>query len=176
MLSFLTTNPMTKRKKIFGVVGVLLVLTIILLSTFKGPTTRHASVIRAIHTAEATYYTTYPSVGYAPNLLALGPAPSGNCDSAHDCLLDNVVACPSSTGQGWCMKTLYRYNVQSSSTKPPYKDYWVTATPVDASSKLRSYCSLSNTEVRSEQVPSLSNPYTLKECRSLPLATDSELP
>jgi hypothetical protein len=172
-------NPMTKRKKIFGVIGLLLLLTILilrLLSTFKGPTTQHVSVIRTIHAAEATYYTAYPSVGYAPNLLALGPAYSGNCDSSHDCLLDNVVACSSGTGQGWCMKNLYRYNLQSSSNKPPYTDYWVTATPVDMSSKLRSYCSLSNTEVRAEQVAPLSQPYMLKECRSLPLATASELP
>src|SRR6202020_1520964 len=133
---------MTKRKKIFGVIGLLLLLTIILLrlfSSFKNPTTRRASVIRTIHTAEATYHTSYPPVGYAPNLWVLGPADSRNCDSSHACLLDAVVSCSTGTGQGWCRKGLYRYNIQSSSTKAPYKDYWLTATPIDATSKLRSY-------------------------------------
>ena len=74
------------------------------------------------------------------------------------------------------MKSLYRYNIQSSSAKPPYKDYWLTATPIEARSKLKTYCALSNTETRAEQVPPLSQPYTLKECHALPLASDSELP
>ncbi|HZS26735.1 MAG TPA: hypothetical protein VFB76_05865 [Candidatus Angelobacter sp.] len=105
-----------------------------------GPSTPHASNLRTINTAEVTYATNYEKIGFAPNLPVLGPAPTTrDCGPEHACLLDNVVACPDGIGQGWCVKSGYRYNVQSSSTEPPYKDYWITATPIKADPKLKNY-------------------------------------
>jgi hypothetical protein len=171
------------KKKIFlraaGTITLLLIVVAILI-TRKGqmslPSTPGASTIRTINTSEVTFASIYPAVGYAPNLSVLGPADSSNCDSSHACLLDNVVACAAGIGQGWCRKGLYRYNVRSSSSVPPYKNYWVTATPIDARSERRSYCSLSDAVMRSEPGVSRSRPYTLEECRNLPRDPGSNLP
>jgi hypothetical protein len=163
-----------------GTIALLLVLAIAVLNLrpgrMSGPTTPVASTIRTINTSEVTFASIYSAVGYAPNLSVFGPADSGNCDSSHACLLDNIIACSVGTGQGWCRKGLYRYNVQSSSSKPPYKDYWVTATPIEAKPGMRSYCSLSDAVMRSEPGVSRIHPYTLQECRNLPYDPDSYHP
>jgi hypothetical protein len=132
-----------------------------------GDRTTGASTVRTINTAEITYATNYPKIGYASNLAVLGPAEGGNCNSSHACLVDEVVACPRGTGQPWCVKGAYRFNIQSSSSEPPYKDYWITATPVQANPEFRNYCSLSDAVMRSEQGAPLSRPYMLEECQAL---------
>ena len=56
------------------------------------------SSIRTINTAEVTYLTAYPTVGYSPTLVALGPGagvqacPAGGPTSAASCLLDAALA------------------------------------------------------------------------------------
>jgi hypothetical protein len=171
-----------KKKILLSAAGVIAILLIVvaILNLRKGqmslPSTPGASTIRTINTSEVTFATDYPAVGYAANLPMLGPADSGTCDSSHACLLDNVVACAAGMGKGWCSKGLYRYNVQSSSSVPPYKDYWVTATPIEARPGRRSYCSYSDAVMRSEPGVSRSHPYTLEECRDLPRDPGSNLP
>src|SRR4051812_25990432 len=115
-----------------GVAGTILIATAIMIpnllrsrmSDIGNPGARMVSVI---NTSQIMYSTTYERVGYAPNLAALGPA-GGACNAMHACLLDSSVACPQGKGLEWCTYGSYRFNVQSSSTEPPYKDYWVTAT------------------------------------------------
>ena len=166
---------MTKLKKTFiGIavaMAVLISLAIVIpnlqRSRMSGPSAG-ASTVRSINTAQITYATTYPKIGYAPNLAVLGPAESGNCDSSHACLLDLVTACPQGIGEGWCVKDFYRYNIQTSSTEPPYRDYWITATPIRPDPTGRNYCSASDAVIRSEQAAPLSRPYTLEDCQALP--------
>ena len=170
---------MTKRKKIFiGIavtMAVLLSLAIVIpnlqRSRMSGPPTPGASTVRTLITSQIVYSTTYPDQGYAPSLAVLGPdiPDFSQCHptKTHACLVDLKIACPSGIGTAWCAKGLYRYNIQSSSTEPPYKDYWITATPVQTNPKFRNYCSLSDAAVRSEQGAPLSRPYTLEECQAL---------
>jgi len=170
---------MAERKRIFiGValaMAVLLALAIVIpnlqRSRMSGPPTPGASTVRTLNTSEITYATTYPLQGYAPNLAVLGPdaADYSQCrpTQTRACLVDPKLACPSGIGTAWCRDGLYRYNIQSSSTEPPYKDYWITATPVQANPKFRNYCSLSDAVMRSEQGVPLSRPYTLEECQAL---------
>src|SRR6266567_9282250 len=133
-----------------------------------------ASMVRTINTTQVTYSTYYPDQGFAPNLAVLGPDVPDysqcNATQTRACLLDQKVGCSSGVGTAWCEdgRGLYRYNLQSSSTKPPYRDYWITATPVHANPGLKNYCSLSDAVVRWERAAPLSRPYTLEECQALP--------
>src|SRR5215467_14157798 len=121
--------------------GIVILLPNFLRTKMSVPSTPWAPTIRTINTAEITYATSYEKTGYAPNLAILGPAEKGECGPEHACLLDNVLACPNGIGQGWCVKSGYRFNIQTSSSGPPYEDYCVTATPIEANPKLKNYCS-----------------------------------
>jgi hypothetical protein len=127
-----------------------------------------ASMLRIINTSQVTYATKYEKNGYAPTLAVLGPAGTGECGPEHACLLDAKLACPEGAGQGWCVEYGYRFNLQTLSTEPPYKDYWVTATPVRPDSKLGNFCSTADVVVRFDKSAPLSRPYTFEECSALP--------
>ena len=170
---------MAKRKRIFigvaAALAILLALTIVIVNLQRpqnGGSWLGASMLRAINTAEATYVTSYGKVGYAPNLAVLGPANSDNCDSFRACLLDPVLSCPEGVGQSWCVKGMYRFNIQSSSSEPPYRDYWTTATPIRPDPDFNNYCSASDAVLRWEHAAPLSRPYTLEECQALPELTN----
>lgn len=165
-----------------GVILLLLALATVLIRVMNGPivgpATSHSSKIRVIRTAEATYAGSYPKAGFAPNLLMLGGAPGDSCGPSRACLLDNLLACPESVGQGWCSVGSYRYNIQSSSKNSPYKDYWLSVTPISryepGNKKAKSYCLTSDGNLRSELVTPLLRPYALQECLALPLDPNAE--
>jgi type IV pilus assembly protein PilA len=64
------------------------------------------SSIRTINTAEVTYSTAYPTVGYSPTLVALGPGagvqacPAAGPKSTAACLLDAALANNIAAGNG----------------------------------------------------------------------------
>ena len=163
-----------------GLISVVVALAIIIPNLFRprmsGPQTLGASTIRTIHISEVTYSMSFPEVGYAPNLLVLGPAVSGDCNSSHACLIDNVIACATGVGHGWCVKSGYRFNLQSSSSEPPYRDYWITATPVEARPNGKNYCSTENAEIHIAATPPLTRPYTRAECLAVPPDPDGYHP
>jgi type IV pilus assembly protein PilA len=170
---------MTERKKIF--IGIAVTMAVLLLlaivipnlqrSRMSGPSTPGVSILRTLNLSQIVYSTTYPDQGYASNLAVLGSEVPDftpcHPTQTHACLMDAKTACPSGIGTAWCVNGLYRYNIQSSSTEPPYRNYWITATPVQANPKFRNYCSLSDAVIRSEQGTPLDRPYTLEECHSL---------
>ena len=66
-----------------------------------------ASTLRTLNTAQVTYATNYPSVGYAATFTALGPnAAPPLCNAAAACLIDNVL---SATALGPNPKSGYQY-------------------------------------------------------------------
>ena|SRR6185312_7464031 len=156
---------------VFALVALAIAIPNILMSKYFGPATPAESTFRTINTAEITYAATYPKLGYAPNLSVLGcvDIDMNHVNSKHACLLDTVVGCPAGIGTGWCVKSGIRYNVQSNSLRPPYKDYWVTSSPVEANPKHKNYCVGPDTVVRSEPARVLTVPYTLAECLALPV-------
>src|ERR1041385_2096134 len=86
------------------VVGVFLIIVAIaipslLRSKIAANESSAVSTIRQISTAEISYHTTYPSIGYAPNLSSLGgPAVGCTPTPANACILDSVISSGNKNG------------------------------------------------------------------------------
>jgi type IV pilus assembly protein PilA len=106
--------------------------------------------LRTINTAEITYNSTYPTVGFSPTLLALGGAPNVACVPAQAtaCLIDNVLSSGTKSG--------YSFVATSVAGGPPTVSYIATATPVTLNQTgVRSFCSSSDAVVRANPAGTL---------------------
>jgi len=98
---------------------------------------------RTINTGEVTYNSTYPTIGYSPNLLSLGGPANAACtpSSTSACLIDNVL----SSGQ----KSGYNFIANSVAGGPPTVSYLAAATPATLNQTgTRSFCSSEDAVVR----------------------------
>ena len=138
-----------------------------------------ASTVRAINTAQVTYSTTYPEQGYAGDLATLGGGQTNNCSSGrtaeHACLLDNQLGNSSCREGAWCQKGQYKYTVNSTCAAPNFgaqqgtenacAEYVIAATPLNSSTGLHNYCSVSDAVIRSRSGGPLLKPPTAEECQ-----------
>lgn len=130
-----------------------------------------ASTVRTLNITQVTYSTTYPDSGYAISLAVLGPgAPPVSCgdashiDAYHACLLDSILGCSSA---GWCEKYGYKFHINAICSGNSCQDYVITATPVNSSTGLKSYCSTSDAVVRVLRAGPLREPLTtVHECET----------
>jgi len=86
------------------VVGVILIITAIAVpnlmrARIAADESSAAQTVRQIATAELSYHTSYPAVGYAPDLPSLG-GPAAGCKPSPTgaCIVDSVVTGGSKTG------------------------------------------------------------------------------
>ena len=101
--------------------------------------------IRTINTGEITYQNTYPAVGFAPTLLALGGAPLVACvpAPATACLIDSVLSAGIKSG--------YNFAAASVAGGPPTVSYEASAVPVTVNQTgIRSFCSFEDAVVRTQ--------------------------
>ena len=147
-----------RKQKGFSLIELLIVVAIILIiaaiaipnlmrARIAANQSAGASTVRTINTAEYTYATTYPSMGYAPNLTTLGPngvdcTVPANVTSTAACLIDNVL------GTTPFKKGAYLYTITSSTATTPIPDYFITAISLTKTAATRDYCANTDAVVR----------------------------
>ena len=96
--------------------------------------------VRTINTAMVTYDSSYPDVGFAANLAALGGADPCTPSSTTACLIDSVLSAGSKSGFNF---------TATGAGGPPAVQYYVTATPITLNQTgTMSFCSFEDAVVR----------------------------
>ncbi|MFZ0864671.1 MAG: prepilin-type N-terminal cleavage/methylation domain-containing protein [Candidatus Sulfotelmatobacter sp.] len=96
--------------------------------------------IRAINTAEITYSSSFPAVGYAPSLAQLGGTSPCIPGSATGCLIENSLASGYKSG--------YNFTAVGAGG-PPNSQYYAAGVPVTPNQTgIRSFCSFEDATIR----------------------------
>jgi type IV pilus assembly protein PilA len=135
----------------FSLIELLIVVAIILvISAIAIPSFLHSRMaanessavysIRTINTAQVTYATTYPTLGYATTLNTLASSTSGGSSSTNAGILDWVLGCTSTT----CPKSGYNFQLSDISGSPVVSAYSVWGVPITVGvTGYRTFCSTS---------------------------------
>jgi type IV pilus assembly protein PilA len=141
------------RTKGFSLIELLIVVAIILIiaavavpnflrSRLVANESAAAAGVRTVNTAQISYYSSYPTVGYASALSALGGTCTGTTvpTTAGACLLDSVLAGGTKSG----------YSFGISNTNPaPNAAYNVIAAPISVNlTGVRYFCSFADAVIR----------------------------
>ena len=139
-----------RKQKGFSLIELLIVVAIILIiaaiaipnllrARMAANESAAASSIRTINTAEVSYITAYPTIGYAAALSNLGGASPCTASSGSACLIDNNLAVPPASG-----KSGYLYTAVGTAST-----YEAISNPVTVNSTgTKSFCSVEDAVVR----------------------------
>jgi len=132
----------------FSLIELLIVVAIILvISAIAIPSYLHSKIaaneasavysIRTINTAQVTYASNYPTVGYASSLNTLAASTDGSVGSANAGILDWVLGCTGAV----CPKSGYNFQL-TNIIGTPVNSYSVWAVPITVgTSGYRTFCS-----------------------------------
>jgi prepilin-type N-terminal cleavage/methylation domain-containing protein len=159
-----------RKQKGFSLIELLIVVAIILIiaaiaipnllrARIAANESSAASSIRTINTAEVTYNSTYPTVGYAGGLATLGGALTGVCaaTSTTACLIDGTLANNGNpAGSG---KSGYSFNVLGGTViNGVLIQYAAQATPLTINQTgVRAFCAVEDAVVRVDPAGACSN-------------------
>ena len=123
---------------------------------------------RTVDTAQVTYEATYPKRGFAPDLASLGPDPRQPDATSpdHANLINETLGNATCIGTAWCTKSGYQFRIAAVCKLRVCKEYVVVATPVDANTGTRSFCSTSDGVIRYRVGPPTTAPLSGSECRT----------
>jgi prepilin-type N-terminal cleavage/methylation domain-containing protein len=156
--------PRQKKQKGFSLIELLIVVAIILIiASIAIPNllsarrqtneTAAAKAINTINTAQISYNSAYPTVGFASTLTALGGTNCMPPSSASACLIDTQLASGTKNGYTFTMAGV---------TGNPAATYQIIASPtVPNQTGVRYFCSFPDGVIRASTAPIASCDYTI---------------
>jgi len=126
-----------------------------------------AAAIRSITSAEISYFSAYPTIGYAAQLQDLGRTVPCTPAPTHACLLDNQLAnaVPGSAGHSG-----YQFLATGINTNGLNSDFVAGGTPLAPSmTGDQDYCTVTDGVLRSQGTAGGTPPNTLAPCLAYPI-------